>query len=292
MKFLNAFFALMITCHALAEDSTVAPVVGEALELYLNDDEVDYVVRPDLHNALQLIKKEDIDRDYVRRLLANKNFNSIQLAEKDRFDEMIEAYDRPEKQVANNYPAVSLHAFKLDVKRQSDLISDDIYAYYFVTDGVVPTGKVTSVYKDTRSTQSFFFNEVDRAIFPLVGIPSKIPQGHLIVDYGVIESDGDDIKQMQKLSSIIIDLAIIIYSTRNPEGGSVLNQMRREIKALADMLLELNTDDRLITGSFAFTTDQIAELLKETTYVEFSKNHKNPAPLGGFDYTLNFRLLR
>jgi 5-enolpyruvylshikimate-3-phosphate synthase len=109
---------------------------------------------------------------------------------------------------------------------------------------------------------------------------------------GIIESDGDDIKQMQRLSSIIIDLAITIYSTQNPEAGAVLNQMRREIKALADMLLELNHDDRLFTGSFAYRNAEIAELLKDTTYIEFSKNHKNPTSLGGFDYTLNFRLLR
>jgi hypothetical protein len=249
------------------------------------------VLRPELYKALQIIKSKEIDRSYIQRLLSKKYFAAVELPEKDKFDLMIEE-QAANQEVMVQVPAVSLHAFKLDVGRQSDLISDDVYAYYFITDGVVPTGKVTSVYKDTKSGQSFFFNEVDRAIFPLIGISAKVPQGHLIVDYGVIESDGDDIKQMQKLSSIIIDLAITIYSTRNPEAGTVLTQMRREIKALADMLIELKHDDRLFTGSFAYRTEEIAELLKETTYVEFSKNHRKPATFGGFDYTLNFRLLR
>lgn len=291
MKFFSVIATLMFSFNLLAVESKIAPIVGEALELYLDDQEADYILRPELHNALQIIKSKEIDRAYVQKLLSKKNFAVVELPEKDQFDLLIEqrAANQNEK---SEVPAVSLHAFKLDIKRQSDLLSDDVYAYFFVTDGVVPTGKVTNVYKDTRSGQSFHFNEVDRAIFPLVGIPAKVPQGHLIVDYGIIESDGDDIKQMQRLSSIIIDLAITIYSTQNPEAGAVLNQMRREIKALADMLLELNHDDRLFTGSFAYRNAEIAEHLKDTTYIEFSKNHKNPASLGGFDYTLNFRLLR
>ncbi len=292
MKRISLLAIMLFSFQVMGKESTVVPVVGEAIELFVNGQETDYVTRPDLHGALQLIKSKQLDKKYLKKLLSKKNFKEAVLPEKDQFDLMIENSTANEIDEVVEYPAISLHAYKLDVKKQSDLMADDIYAYYFVTDGVIPTGKVTSIYKDTRSGQSFFFNEADRTIFPLVGIPAKVPQGHIIVDYGIIESDGDDIKQMQKLSSLIIDLAILIYSTQNPEGGEVLGRMRREIKALADMLLELNHDDRLVTGSFAYTNAQLAEVLENTTYVEFSKNHQNPERFGGFDYTLSFRILK
>ncbi|GEM_PF-4463805 len=289
MKSLIVILTFLYSFNLFATDSAVIPVVTEAMELYVQNQTVDFVVRPDLFKIINILKEKEIDPIYLQNILAKKT-NST-LPEKDEYDLMIE--NQPSQtEVAALAPAISLHAFKLDIKRQSDLFSDDVYAYYFITDGVIPTGKITSIYKDTKSGQSFFFNEVDRAIFPLVGIPAKVPQNHLIVDYGIIESDGDDIKEMQKLSSIIIDLAIAVYTTRNPEGGAVLAQMRREIKALADMLIELNSDDRLITGSFAFKNEEITDLLKDTTYFEFSKRHKEGETFGGFDYTLNFRLLR
>lgn len=36
----------------------------------------------------------------------------------------------------------------------------------------------------------------------------KVSDNKIIIDYGIIESDGEDIKGLQKLSAIIIDLAM------------------------------------------------------------------------------------
>jgi len=289
MKLVSVLFAALFSFNLFAIESTTVPVVTEAIELYLENKDPTHVLRPDLLQALKILKTQDLDPAYLQRILNKSKFVS-ELPEKDEYDLMIENLSVNSHTAAT--PAISLHSYKLDVARQSDVLGDNIYAYYFMTDGVIPTGKVTSVYKGTRSGQGFFFNEIDRAIFPLAGISAKVPRGHLIVDYGIIESDGDDIKQMQKLSAILIDLAIAIYTSQNPEGGEVLGQMRREIKALADLLLELNNDDRLVTGSFAYKNQEITDLLKDTTFYEFSQRKHSGATFGGFDYTLHFRMLR
>ena len=154
---------------------------------------------------------------------------------------------------------------------------------------MIPVGRVTSIYKGLSTGQSFFFNHEDRVLFPQ-GIPAKRPDAHLIVDFGLIESDGDDIKEMQKLTSIIIDIAIAVYSTHNPQAGQVIANLRKEVKALADLLLGLNNDDRLVADSFAFTTAEITELLSERSYLELTKNYKDEK--GKWEYEISFRMLR
>src|SRR5690606_30959932 len=107
------------------------------------------------------------------------------------------------------------------IEESDDFFNDDIYAYYFVTVGVVPTGKVTSLYRGLDQGDVLFFNEIDRKIFPLSG-DAKSPSNHLIIDYGIIESDGDDMQELQKLTSIIVDMVIAVYATEHPEGGTLL----------------------------------------------------------------------
>jgi hypothetical protein len=161
-----------------------------------------------------------------------------------------------------------------------------------VTDGVIPTGKVTSIYKGLDEGETFFFNEVDRAIYPLLGVPAKSPDNHLIIDYGIIESDGDDIKDLQKLSSIIIDIAITVYSQIDPENAQILVNLRKEVKALADLLLSMNDDDRIANGSFGYTNAELTEILRDRTYVEFKKTHKKESQFDDWEYHLRFRLIR
>lgn len=187
---------------------------------------------------------------------------------------------------------MAVQASRLTVIDQSDWLGDDIYAYFLITDGVIPTGKVTSIYKGTQSGQSFFFNEIDRSIFPLTGIPAKRPENHLIIDYGIIESDGDDIKQMQKLSALIIDLAIAVYSSYDPQNAQVIMNLRKEIKALTEMVLSLNNDDRLVTGTLAWKASQLEEILRHESFVTIPHKYEGTTSLGTFEYKIDFRLLK
>lgn len=290
MKFI--LLALLFIGPALASESLVIPAFRDAVRSYLEDPAFadTYVLEPKNLALIRIFKRRGITPEmlapYLEELAGKEKF---ELPEDDRFDAWIR---NPQKSPVE-VPELALHAFGFDVVEESDdFFNDDIYCYFFVTDGVIPTGKVTSIYKGLDEGETFFFNEVDRAIYPLLGVPAKAPENHLIVDYGIIESDGDDIKDLQKLSSIIIDIAIAVYTSVDPDGGQVLANLRKEVKALADLLLSLNNDDRLANGSFGYTTAELAEILKDRTYVEFKKVHKKESRLDDWEYHLRFRLLR
>lgn len=278
---------LLFANTLFADTSKIIPTFLEASRLYINGEEGLYA-SPDIRAALAVLEKNNIDPAVLEKRIHDKT-SYWPLRADDQFDQWVK---HPEK-TTNEVPEMAAHAFRFKVNRGSDVFfKDDIYAYFFVTDGVIPTGKVTSIYKGLSSGQSFFFNEIDRAIFPLVGVPAKRPENHLIIDYGIIESDGDDIKEMQKLSSIIIDIAIAVYSTYDPQNAQILVNLRKEIKALADMLLTLNNDDRMAEGTIAWKAKELEELLKDESYVEITKHHHSKAELNKFDYELSFRLLR
>lgn len=287
---MTAIVALLLCPLLKAETSKIIPVFMEAAEMYVEDSSVDQlVIRPDLKKIIDLLESKNIPKEYLRPYLA-KNREKAQwlLPADDKYDGW-----KTDGSFKGNVPEVALHAFRMDVVEESDdFFKDDIYVYYFITDGVIPTGKVTSIYKGIKAGQSFFFNEIDRAIYPLVGIPAKSPENHLIVDYGIIESDGDDIKDLQKLSSIIIDIAIAVYSSYDPQNAEILIKLRKEIKALADLLLSMNNDDRLVTGTFGFKANEIADVLGNSSYIEFKKTHKHDSTFDSWEYDLRFRMIR
>lgn len=278
---------LLFANSLFADTSKIIPVFLEASKLYINGDNGLYV-RPDIRAALEVLEKNKISPAVLEKRIHNKKY-SWPLRADDKFDHWVK---NPQKTNAE-VPEMAVHAFRFKVNDESDnWFRDDIYTYFFITDGVIPTGKVSSIYKGLSSGQSFFFNEIDRAIFPLVGVPAKKPENHLIIDYGIIESDGDDIKEMQKLSSIIIDIAIAVYSSYDPQNAQILINLRKEIKALADMLISMNNDDRMAEGSFGWKVKELEEILRDETYVEITKRHHSKAEFAKFDYELSFRLLR
>ena len=282
---------LLSVSNVWAESSKIIPTFLEAVELYITNNKTSdqlYYLRPDIRAALEVLEESGIDPTVFERRI-NLSKSGWTLREDDQFDEWVKSPAKSKVQA----PEMAVHASKFKVNKQSDFwFKDDIYTYFFVTDGVIPTGKVTSIYKGIGSGQSFFFNEIDRAIFPLIGIPAKSPTNHLIIDYGIIESDGDDIKELQKLSSIIIDMAIAVYASYDPQNAQILINLRKEIKALAELLLAGNHDDRLATSSFGYKASELAEMLKDESYVEVIKKHHSKADFNSFDYELSFRFLR
>ncbi len=287
MKWL--LLATLFSTSVFAETSKLLPIFIEASEIYQEHKELPLNLKPELMAALRVLKDNQISPEYLQNF-KNEKKNWI-LPKDDKYDLWIKNNQTKKTSNFTDAPEVSLHAVKIDVITSSQM-SDDVYAYFFVTDGVMPTGKVTSIYKGISSGQSFFFNPLDRAIFPLVGVPAKTPSNHLIVDYGIIESDGDDITRLQKLSSIIIDLAIAVYTTQDPENGAKIGNLRKEIKLLADYVLSQNNDDRLVTESFGFETEEIAGLLKDKSFHEFKKKHKYESTFYWWEYDIQFRLLK
>ncbi len=286
MKWLLAF--LCVSAFAHAETSRVIPVFLEAAEIYQSPSKDHLYLGPETRAIISILKAKNIPPHFLTPYLQSSK-SSWELPENDKYDQWIQ--NPKSSKSGREVPALSLHASKLDVVNASEY-SDDIYAYFFITDGVIPTGKVTSVYKGISSGQAFFFDPQDRAVFPLIGIAAKAPTNHLIIDYGIVESDGDDIKRLQQLSSIIIDIAITVYSSQYPQSGQVITSLRKEIKALADLLISFNHDDRLVTDSIGFTTDELASMLSERTYVDIKKSYKKEGNYNNWEYDLHFRLLR
>lgn len=282
---------VLLLNSAWAENSKIIPTFIEASRLYLESNqtsEESLYLRPDIRAALEVLEDHQVDPALLEKRVPI-NRRAWKLRADDRYDRWVKNPSKSRVEV----PEMAVHAFKMKVVEESDdWLKDDIYAYFFVTDGVVPTGKVTSIYKGLSQGDSFFFNEIDRAIYPLIGVPAKRPEGHLIIDYGIIESDQDDIKDMQKLSAIIIDLAIGVYASQDPQNSTILINLRKEIKALTELLLSLNRDDRQATGTVAFKAEELADILRTNTYVEFKKTHRNNHTLNTWEYELHFRLLR
>ncbi len=286
------FLAIFLSGSALAQNSLVLPAFRDAVKTYVETPDLvqTLVLKPSTLAIIKIFERKNISASslepYLPVLLEKLDFP---LPGDDKFDGWI----KNRKTEMAEVPELALHAFGFDIIEESDdFFNDDIYCYFFVTYGVIPTGKVTSIYKGVDEGEAFFFNEVDRAIFPLLGVPAKAPDNHLIVDYGIIESDGDDIKKLQKLSGIIIDIAIVVYSSVDPENARVLANLRKEVKALADLLLAMNNDDRLVTGTFGYTTTELSEILRDQTYVEFKKTHKKESRFDNWEYHLRFRLIR
>lgn len=283
-------FGLLFSQLASAETSKIIPAFLEASELYVRGEEAKnlHFVRPDIRAALAVLEDKKIDPLLIEKYTSAKS-HEVKLRNDDKFDGW--RFDPPTPQA--EVPEIAVHAFRFKAEDISDeWLKDDVYAYFFITDGVIPTGKVTSIYKGIGRGQSFFFNEIDRAIFPLIGVQAKKPENHLIIDYGIIESDGDDIKEMQKLSSIIIDIAIAVYSSYDPQNAQILINLRKEIKALAELLLSMNNDDRLVTGTVAYKTAELEEMLRHESYVEIVKQHDGGSDFSKWDYKLYFRFLK
>ena len=282
------FFLFLLTINVHASESKLLPLFFEAADLYQQDSSLadSQVLQKELVLILKLLKDHQVLPIHLRELTQKKHLLPKLLPSLS-----YEQWGRP-KLKEGPVPEIALHAVKFKVVEESDdALNDDLYMYFFVTDGVVPTGKVTSIYKGNDEGDAFFFNEIDRQLFPQ-GMAAKRPAQHLIIDYGIIESDGDDIRKWQALSGVILDLAISVYQNPGDLKGIKLEDLRKEVKALSEVILGINHDDRLVTGTMAFQGDELASMLENQSYVEFKQKHRKSSTFDDFKYEILFRLIR
>ena len=192
---------------------------------------------------------------------------------------------------------VALHLYQVDVREDfDDGMNDTIYLYAIMTDGTVTWGKVTGQYPSIDEAQSVMLSAEDRILYPTPGISSKIPSTHLIVDYGIMESDGDDIAALQKLSSEILQIAKEVLMLVYPDYAALTEILARETQTLLSSILALNYDDRMAVGTVRMSTDEIAGMLNNQSYYEFSRTHKGTGfefPFSSdWEYQVWFRLLK
>lgn len=291
MNWALSFVIFALPHLAEAKVSKVIPVFLEASRVISTKGYSQlgkYALKPQILAVIEVLEGHQIS---VKALRKYQHLSSYQfLPQVDQFDLWIDSALKD----SNHFPLqIALEALKIDVIDPSDdFTKDDLYAYFFVTTGVMPLGKTTSIYKGMGKGEGFFFNLTDRRIFPAGDSFSRGIENHLIVDYGIIESDGDDVRIFQELTRAIVDIAIVVYAVSNPEEAPRLQDLRREVKALADLLVSLNSDDRLVSSSFGLTAMEIETLLARRTFVVLKKAHKANAFFNSWEYNLFFRILR
>lgn len=279
------FFIFIINSYA--QESFVSRAFIQASAIYQEHDQAleNYILKPEIRVILDLFKSRNISPEMLKPY---SRLSYPKLISPDKYD----LWRLKDSSANHTLFKISIHAYKIDVLDSEDWGGDDIYAYFFVTDGMIPSGKVTSLYSNIDSGQSVFFSSQDRIIYPLGVLGGLSPKNHLIIDYGIIESDGDDIKSLHKLSSIIIDLALAVYASLEPENSSILLKLRREIKTLAELIINLNEDDRILTSSFAYKTEEIDAMMRGKTFIEFKRKHGSKNFFNQWKYQIHFRILR
>jgi len=186
----------------------------------------------------------------------------------------------------------ALHAFRIDVEEDyDDVFNDNIYTYFIVTHDDLVWGKVSQIYTGLDEGDSFFFTPEDRGLFGPSG--QKLTQkSHLIVDFGIVESDGEDIVQLQRLSSAIVDLALVALTVYDPSAGAAAAQAREETKNLLNLIISMDDDDRLVADTVRLMPSDTQSMLDGTSVREFSRYYARETFWTAFAYRIHFRLLK
>lgn len=257
------------------------------------------------------LEKHGVDKDYLRKRLDKANgkndakpvssllrlpiadYHSI-VVETPTFSNFTkENRVNPQHMFNGERLQVALHATKLTVHEDyDDITNDNIYMYFITTSDDLVWGKATSTYKGLDEHTSVFLNADDRGVFSPTGQKSTLPNNHLIVDFGLIESDDEDIDKLKKLSDAIIDLALVATTIASPDAGLAAAQARAEVKNLLRFIVELDTDDRLVTDSLYLNPSNIETTLKDQSYHEIDRVYEAENFWTHFKYGMMFRLLR
>ena len=284
--------------HVRQEKSDLSPGFIAAIETYAGVSP-SFAAQKSTQLWLDAFKTYGIDAKIVARRLRMHNMRAIKFhgGVKASFAPFLTLkVEEPTESLTTNkiYSSdpVGLHLTKLYVAEEYDDVSnDDIYVYTITTYGDRVWGQVSDIYKGMDEGDSVFFNAKDRGVFGPRGQAMPI-QNHLIVDIGIIESDGDDIKQMKALSDIIIDLAVVAISLENPQVSIAAAKARQEVKNLLHLIISLENDDRLIADSMYFSPDDIANKLSGNSFYEFKRRYETESMLTHFDYEVMWRFLK
>jgi hypothetical protein len=252
------------------------------------------VSQPGVQLWIDGLRERGIDPSFVARRLdkARKHMMQPGSAALARFSTVdVELFDDAGERREAAFPT-ALHAFRLDVvEDHDDLFNDDVYAYFITTHDDLVWGKVTSIYTGLDQGDSVFLSPEDRGLFGPRG-EKLVAKNHLLVDFGLIESDGDDVKQLQKLSDVIVDLAIVALTVAEPTAGAAAAQARAEVKNLLHLVIAMDKDDRLVTDTLRFTPDTVETMLGADSVVEMDRFYERKKFMSRFAWRVHFRLLK
>ncbi len=238
--------------------------------------------------------KQNISPEALKARFSRHQMKSLSKAAVDSFAKYrkITIEDLPSYDLKAAAPPMALHAFRFDVVEDSDdVLNDSIYCYFITTHDDFVWGKVTSIYSGLDEGQSFFFNPEDRGLFDPKG-DKMIPVNHTLVDFGIVESDSGDITQLKKLSDAIIDLAVVALAVYDPSVGAGAAKVRAETQNLMRLIVEMDSDDRLVADTLRMTPDSMASQMAGDTVNEFSRFYEQSTTWSHYAYRIHFRLLK
>lgn len=178
-----------------------------------------------------------------------KNFKNIKIVE-DRFD-----------LVANKFSVIEDY---------DDFFNDDIYCYFISSYNGVYSLKLTNTYRGLDEGDSFFFLPDDRKLISIDNFKNEA-----ILDFGIIEADGEDIKELKKIIGVARDIAIQI--------GSNSVEYFNVVKLLFESVAHLKHDTRLVTDTI------IIKKSESKTITEYEYIYKGDRNFSDYKYVINFR---
>lgn len=194
---------------------------------------------------------------------------------------------RPIKSLFLKTSGLHVHLPKLRViEEEDDFFNDDIYMWFIITVDGIPYSKVTKIYRGLDEGETLLFDDQDRVInsFPY--------KRQLIIDWGIVESDGEDITEMQRLSTHAFKLiSIVLEQADSGQRQTMLAKLREETNAVMQLLLGLSHDDRLTNGTLVLDVHDTYRLWQNNGFLEqqqvFSGNHMG----SDWKYQLTWRFL-
>lgn len=183
--------------------------------------------------------------------------------------------------------ALNLHVPQIQIiEEEDDYLNDDLYMWFVITrDGITHT-KVTKIYRGLDEGDILIFDDQDRVV-------SSIPfTQHLIIDYGIVESDGDDISELRRLSNNALNLVQEIIATLDLNlRNQALAQLNQETSAVLQLLLSLNHDDRLVSGSIHITYEDTYQTWQNAGVLERTQDFSGSHWGSDWHYRLKWRFL-
>mgnify|MGYP003670912099 CR=1 FL=1 len=182
---------------------------------------------------------------------------------------------------------IDLHLPQLKViEEEDDFFNDDLYMWFVITlDGISYT-KVTKIYKGLDEGQVLQFDHEDRVINSIAF------RRNAIIDWGIVESDGDDIAEMQRLSRNALDLIFMALSEQeDPDTPNRIERLREQTAKVMTLLLGLDHDDRLATGSLVLDSSDSQRTWENGGIMEFKQDFRGSHFGSDWHYELLWRLI-
>lgn len=152
-----------------------------------------------------------------------------------------------------------------------DFFNDDIYCYFISTQNGIYSLKLSNTYRGLDEGDSFFFLPEDRELAKVDDLTTEV-----VIDFGIIEADGEDIKELKKIIQAARDIA--------DSMGSSSYEYINVVKILFDSLANLKHDSRLVTDSI------LIKRMNNKQINEFEYIYKGERNFSDYKYLINFRL--